>query len=54
MKPSNKMLELLKKANSEYVNAIETGEDDYIVLNAYMSILNTLTMKYLEYKRKGK
>ena len=53
MKPSDKMLIWLKQVTSEYMKAIEIGEDDYVVLNAYMSILNTLTKKYLEYKRKG-
>ena len=51
MKPSKKMLELLKKVTSDYMKAIETGEEDYVILNAYMSILSTITMKYLEYKR---
>ena len=54
MKPSKKMLILLKQITSEYMKAIETGEEDYVVLNAYMSILATITKKYLEYKRKGK
>ena len=53
MKPSEKMLELLKKVTSDYMKAIETGEEDYVILNAYMSIMNTISMEYLKYKRKG-
>ena len=31
----------------------ETGEEDYVILNGYMSIMNTISMEYLKYKRKG-
>ena len=52
MKTSEKMLELLKRINSEYMKAIELGEDDYHILNSYISVLSNFTMKYLEFKRK--
>ena len=52
MKPSDKVLEMLKKCSKVYILAVERDED-YVILNTYLNLLNTLTREYLKYKRKG-
>ena len=52
VKPSNKILEMLKKCSKEYILAVERDEEDYVILNTYLNLLNTLTREYLKYKRK--
>ena len=53
MNPSDKILEMLKKCSKEYILAVERDEEDYVILNTYLNLLNTLTREYLKYKRKG-